>query len=85
MRFPRCGSVKAALPSRLRAFSRVLVDLPVDTCIAAGSSLGASMSVLREWMLVLQDSTVDSYAKAEANFEAGPVTQDLVGFLVDLV
>ena len=55
------------------------------TCIAAGSSLGASMSVLREWMLVLQDSTVDSYAKAEANFEAGPVTQDLVGFLVDLV
>ena len=55
------------------------------TCIAAASSLGAPMSVLREWMLVLQESTVDTYSKGEANFEARPVTRDLIGFLVDMV
>ena len=44
-----------------------------------------SLPVLREWMLVLDDKTVDTYAKGEANFLPGPVTRDLVGFLKDLV
>jgi hypothetical protein len=55
------------------------------TCIAAGSSLGVPVSMLREWMLVVEDKTVDTYAKSEANYEAGPVTRDLVGFLVNMV
>jgi hypothetical protein len=55
------------------------------TCIAAGSALGATPAVLREWMLVLHDKTVDTYAKSEANFSPGLVTRDLVGFLVNMV
>ena len=42
------------------------------TCIVAGSALGASIEVLREWMLVLDQTTVDTYAKREVN-----VLQDL--------
>ena len=55
------------------------------TCIAAGSALGVSTAVLKEWMLVLEEKTVDTYAKGEANYLPGPVTRDLVGFLTDLV
>ena len=55
------------------------------TCIAVGSALGVSSSVLREWMLVVDDKTVDTYAKGEANFSPGPITRDLIGFLKDFV
>ena len=33
-------------------------------------------------MLVVEDKTVDTYAKSEANFSPGPITRDLVGFLL---
>ena len=55
------------------------------TCIAAGSALGVSMPMLKEWMLVLDDKTVDTYSKGEANFLPGLVIQDLVGFLKDMI
>ena len=55
------------------------------TCIVVGSALGASIEVLQEWMLVLDQTTVDTYAKQEANVLPGPVVCDLVGFLMDKV
>jgi hypothetical protein len=55
------------------------------TCIAAGSALGVSNAVLKEWMLVLDEKTVETYSKGEANFLPGPITRDLIGFLLDLV
>ena len=41
--------------------------------------------MLREWLLVLETATVDTYAKGDANFEPGPVTSDLLSFMKDLV
>ena len=52
---------------------------------AERAALGASIEVLREWMLVLDQTTVDTYAKREANVLPGPVVCDLVGFLMDKV
>ena len=43
------------------------------SCAVGAASLGVRMEVLREWLLVLVDSTVDTYAKQEANVEAGPI------------
>jgi hypothetical protein len=54
------------------------------TCISSGSALGVPMAVLREWMLVLDDVTVETYAKGEANFMPGPVTSQLLDFLKGL-
>ena len=55
------------------------------TCACASSALGVSLEVLREWLLVLETATVDTYAKGDANFEPGPVTSDLLSFMKDLV
>ena len=49
-----------------------------------GSALGIPMAVLREWMLVLDDVTVETYAKGEANFMPRPMTSQLLDFLKGL-
>ena len=54
---------------------------PAKFCSLA---LGVPMAVLREWMLVLDDVTVETYAKGEANFVPGPVTSQLLDFLKGL-